>query len=152
MQISLTIPGPPMRKNAKHRIYVRSGKGNGRTIGRQLTDEYKRFCQVVSLVWDRERARLRLQKIEAGAWTITVRAYWSSERHLDDIDLPLGDVDAPLECTLDALADAGAIDDDVRFVELRTTKHYDKRNPRTEVEIRRAQGWGEQASLELPEF
>lgn len=139
MLVSLTIPGEPPRKNSKHEVFVRTGKmrGGQRSIGRRLTADYRRFREVVALAWDRVRAREKLQRITAGRWEITVRAYWSRERHLD-VDFAIGDVDAPLECVLDALHDedgANALDDDVRFVKLTATKHYDPRYPRVEVEI-----------------
>lgn len=139
MHIALTIPGEPPRKNSKHEVFVRTGKMHGkqRTIGRRLTADYKRFCDVVALVWDRVRARERRTKIDAGRWVITVRAFWSRQRHLD-VDLPIGDIDAPCESVLDALQHAGVIDDDVRFVRKVSEKYYDPRYPRVEVEIREA--------------
>lgn len=133
MEIRLRIPGTPMQKNAKHKIFA--SKRRGGPIGRTKTPEYIRFCEKVSLAWDRERAHGKLPPATEGAWEIEVAAYWSRLRHLD-LQFAFGDVDAPLECVLDALQAAGVIDDDVRIVRLTAVKYYDKQNPRLEIRLR----------------
>lgn len=141
--LRLTIPGDPMPKNAKHDIFVRRAGSGGRSIGRKNSERYDRFCEIVALVWDRERARQGLTPISAGLWRITVRAFWPKrDKQLGvSVFVPKADVDAPLECTLDALKEAGAIDSDARFISLSAEKFYDPQNPRTEVEIEPVENW-----------
>ena len=72
----------------------------------------------------------------SGRLRVHVHAYWPRRRHLDGTEaLALGDVDAPLKATLDALERAGVFDDDARVVELRARKNWDKARPRIEVEV-----------------
>jgi len=70
--------------------------------------------------------------ITRGAWKVTIAAYWPRQRHLD-LDLAMGDCDAPIKAILDALEFAGVIDDDARIVEIEARKFWDKESPRVEV-------------------
>jgi Holliday junction resolvase RusA-like endonuclease len=85
-------------------------------------------------------------KIRAGAWRITIAAFWSRERHLD-VRLPIGDIDAPVSAVLDGLQECGALDDDVRFVELVTYKALDRESPRTVITIEAVDEGREQLGL-----
>jgi Holliday junction resolvase RusA-like endonuclease len=68
--------------------------------------------------------------------SVVIRAYWGRQRHLEGADqLPLGDVDAPIKATLDALQASKWLDDDSRVRSLRAEKYYDKADPRIEVEV-----------------
>lgn len=129
-----------MRKNAKHEVFASKTPrrhGGRPTVGRRLAHDYRRFCATVALCWDRERARRRLRPINAGRWVITVHAFWDRQRHLD-VNLPIGDIDAPIECVLDALQAAGVVDNDARFVAMHSWKHHDPRHPRLVIEIEEA--------------
>jgi Holliday junction resolvase RusA-like endonuclease len=73
----------------------------------------------------------------AGQVTVEIDSYWPRRRALPrSVDLALGDVDAPLKLTLDALEKAGVLDDDARVVEVRARKFIDKLNPRIEMRVR----------------
>lgn len=68
--------------------------------------------------------------------SVVIRAYWGRRRHLDGADrLAIGDVDAPVKATLDALEASHWLDDDVRVRSLRAEKYYDPASPRIEVEV-----------------
>lgn len=129
--ISLVIPGKPPAKNDKHKVFVRTGQKGGKSIGRMKSEAYVAFLERALEAW----LATRQERIESGLWMARIRAYWGSQRHLDH-DVGLGDVDAPIECVLDALQVVGAIDNDARVVALIATKHYDKERPRVEVELR----------------
>ena len=55
--------------------------------------------------------------VTTGAWRLRVTAIWPRKRELDVV-VPFGDVDAPVSAVLDGLQKCGALDDDVRVVEL----------------------------------
>lgn len=145
--IRLIIPGPVPRKNARTRIRVvvspkppRSNKAPRcpRCKSRLSlfpqpypTDEWKDWVQRLQLETG------NLPRIAKGAWSIRVRTYVDTVRHLDDDQLHVahGDVDSATSCVLDGLQAAGLVDDDARFVREGATKHFDAAGPRTEVEI-----------------
>lgn len=79
--------------------------------------EFKTFCEQVKRSWEAEG----FPKIDTGTWHLVVRSTWPRTRHLD-VDVPLGDVDAPVSAVLDALQEAGILDDDARVLELRAVK------------------------------
>jgi Holliday junction resolvase RusA-like endonuclease len=76
----------------------------------------------------------------AGQISVEIDSYWPRRRGLPRAEnLALGDVDAPLKLTIDALKEASVIDDDARVIELRARKFIDKLNPRIEMRVRPAE-------------
>jgi hypothetical protein len=76
----------------------------------------------------------------AKTFGVGIAAYWSRQSHVHGVDVPLGDIDAPIKAVLDALEVIGLYGPggkDVLVLELRPSKHYDKERPRIEVEV-----WG----------
>jgi Holliday junction resolvase RusA-like endonuclease len=73
----------------------------------------------------------------AGQVSVEIDSYWPRRRALPRAEnLALGDVDAPLKLTIDALEAASVLDDDARVVEVRARKFIDKLNPRIEMRVR----------------
>jgi Holliday junction resolvase RusA-like endonuclease len=73
----------------------------------------------------------------SGQVSVEIDSYWPRRRALPRAEnLALGDVDAPLKLTIDALEAAGVLDDDARVVEVRARKFIDKLNPRIEMRVR----------------
>ncbi len=99
-----------------------------------LSKEYRAFRKLVC----EAASSVRLHCIRDGLWEIRIASYWPRLRHFD-IKTACADVDAPVKAVLDALQYANVIDDDMRFVQVLATKHYDKQNPRIEIEMRRVQ-------------
>lgn len=79
--------------------------------------EFKAFTKAIELAW----ASAGHPQIAAGTWALSVKACWPRTRHLDQ-DVPLGDCDAPISWVMDALQEAGVLDDDARVLELRASK------------------------------
>lgn len=74
---------------------------------------------------------------QAGQVSVEIDSYWPRRRALPRAgELALGDVDAPLKLTIDALQAASVLDDDARVVEVRARKFIDKQNPRIEMRVR----------------
>jgi Holliday junction resolvase RusA-like endonuclease len=113
---SIVIPGTPPRKNRRHVI------ARGRLIN---SKEFKLFVQALKLAW----SAAGHPKIAAGTWALHVHATWPRTRHLD-VNVPLGDVDAPISWIMDALQEAGLLDDDARVMELQASKDQGS-NPQT---------------------
>lgn len=105
---SITIPGTPPRKNRRHLI-VRNRLINSR--------EFKLFAQALGEAWTSAGHPF----IHTGTWALTVHAVWPRTRHLD-LDVPLGDCDAPISWVMDALQEAHILDDDARVLELQASK------------------------------
>jgi Holliday junction resolvase RusA-like endonuclease len=75
-----------------------------------------------------------------GPLAVTVSAYWPTcNRTGAAADIARGDVDAVAKACLDALEHAGVLTDDAQVVSLTCAKAYDRRDPRIEIEVRRAQ-------------
>ena len=134
-RLALVIPGNPPRKNQRHRI-VRMQNGGNRLVN---TEEYADFVSRLGYEW----LIARKPVIKSGAWSLIVNAYWDRQRrNLTKliplgVDVPLGDWDAPVSAIGDALEEIGALDDDVRICTALVSKHYDKQNPRLEIELTR---------------
>ena len=109
---SICIPGTPPRKNRRHII------ARGRMIN---SKEFKLFTQEVG----EARHAAGHPNIHSGTWSLRVHACWPRTRHLD-IDIPLGDVDAPISWILDAMQAAGVLDDDARVMSLAASKSQGK--------------------------
>ena len=109
---SIVIPGVPPRKNRRH-IIVRNRLINSR--------EFKLFSKLLGEAWKAAGH----PKIDSGLWRLTVHSTWPRTRHLDQ-PVPLGDVDAPVSCILDALQEAQILDDDARVMALQATKDRGK--------------------------
>lgn len=123
--VVLVIEGPPPRKNAKHSVFATRRKNGKVAIGRKCTEAFTEFCGRMAAAW----RDLRAQPFGDSPVCVGIVAYWSSKRRAD--------VDAPIECVLDALTKAGVWNDDVQVVSLHAAKAYSKERPRVEVEI----GW-----------
>ena len=124
----LTVIGPPPRKNARHEIV-----SFGRRAGMKNSDSFKNWSTALACSWSTNYAG---EKLNQGAWCITVRSYWDRLRHLDE-EFPFGDCDASVSWVMDALQEVDIVDDDMRFVREVGEKFYDKENPRTEIMIER---------------
>jgi len=140
--ISFVVDGPPPRKNERHEIVV---PRNGRVPFMVNSDAFRSFVLRLTNAWRRAGG----QKIRAGEWSITVHAFWSRRRRLD-VDVPMGDLDAPLSAVLDALQFAGVVDDDVRFTSGALLKGYDKGKPRTIIVLVPVDPGAEQIGLIPP--
>ena len=128
--IEFTIPGPPPQKNARHKL-IRTASGHA---SRRNSDRFLSLIDAFAIEWRRRRDI----EITDGVWHCEVRAYWGRKSKRAGCEgVGVGDVDAPLSSILDAIQRAGILDDDVRFVSLTATKHYDKDNPRTEIKLER---------------
>ena len=107
----------------------RIGRGGGYKSARLKSFERRARVAIIEVM-------SQAAMLPAPAYRVHVHAYWPRRRHLDGTEaLALGDVDAPLKATLDALERAGVFDDDARVVELRARKSWDKARPRIEVEV-----------------
>lgn len=103
------IPGTPPRKNRRHIV------ARGRLIN---SKEYKAFTLALHGAWN---AKGYPMIIASGLWSLSVHSIWPRTRHLD-LPVPLGDVDAPISWIMDALQNAGILDDDARIMSLQATK------------------------------
>lgn len=122
MICSITIAGTPGRKNRRH-LVVPGGK-----FSRMVNSpEFKSFVIAVEAAW----AKAGYKRIFWGLWRLRLHAVWPRTRHLD-VPTACGDVDAPVSWVLDALQQGGALDDDMRIVELQCTK---AQGPDARVEI-----------------
>ena len=99
-----------------------------------------------------ERAEQRLvqafsdQRVEGplfGPVETVVRFYWDRRHVNGDMAMkagvrgrPQGDIDAALKATHDALAKARVIHNDAQVARTLLENHYDKDNPRIEVEVK----------------
>ena len=127
--IRIVVPGPPPRKNERHRI-VWPGDGE-RPPFLVDTAAAEDWWGGLALSW----RMLRVPKITRGVWVIEVWHWWARERHLD-LSFGAGDLDAPISHVLDGLQKIGALDDDVRFDDGHFYRRHDKANPRVEIELR----------------
>lgn len=131
--VRFTIPGLPVRKGEIRMPVALKPKQGKRWSARLIdTPAYRQFRRTVQTIAFQES----LPEIRDGNWEITVRSYWSKQRHLD-VSFPFGDSDASIEPVRDALQHAGVLDDDVRVTRSIGESHYSKTNPRIEVELRR---------------
>jgi Holliday junction resolvase RusA-like endonuclease len=140
------IPGNPgaCRVNARAKPIVRKGSKHATII---LTDGYKSW-RSLAIACMRRAAAGPLLDLRAGPVEVRVTAYWPSKHAKGEaVGLAFGDVDAVAKACLDALKvstpkkpGAGVITDDSQVVALTCTKAHDKRNPRIEIEVRRANG------------
>jgi hypothetical protein len=130
--------GQPPRKNRRTRTRVITPRKPGAKPFVQYypSAEWKDWIERLAL------AVGGLERIERGAWLCVVRTYSDTLRHLDAkrLHLPHGDSDGSLPCVLDGLQEVKLLDDDARVVSTIATKHYDKANPRTEVELKPWEG------------
>jgi Holliday junction resolvase RusA-like endonuclease len=145
----VTIPGNPgaCRVNARAKPIVREGSKHATII---LTDGYKGWRSLAIACMRRAVASCPgpLLDLRAGPVEVRVTAYWPSKHAKGEaVGLAFGDVDAVAKACLDALKvstpkkpGAGVITDDSQVVALTCTKAHDKRNPRIEIEVRRANG------------
>lgn len=136
-QIRIVVPGTLPRKNDRTDTKVVKAK-KGPRAGKYIVLYYP------TAAWKDWIARLSLEtsglaKIERGAWAIRVWQYCEKWSHLDGGQLHVGngDVDSSTSPCLDSLKAVGVIDDDARFVDQRSTKHYDRANPRLEILLTR---------------
>jgi len=132
--ISFTVTGT-VRKNARTRFSAKGGK-----VRAHNSKEHDALVLAICRTWS-------CAPITSGQWHATIDSYWSKRRYLGTAhDLPLGDVDAPISCILDALAPSkstrqrllvnGIFDDDARVISVAARKFVDKDNPRVEVTLK----------------
>lgn len=122
--IRIVVPGPPPKKNKRDRAGVSK---RGRPY-RYTAGSFKAWCAALLI------AVGKVPRISSGRWTCRVYAFHKSMRHLD-VDVPHGDSDGPVSCVFDGLQRVGVLDDDARIVVHTASKHYDKKNPRTVIEL-----------------
>jgi Holliday junction resolvase RusA-like endonuclease len=143
--ITLVVEGEPPRKNERHRIVW----DRDPTRPPFLVD-----TAAVEAWWGELQLQWRMAKVRpivSGVWEIEIRAFWSRERHLEDLSFGIGDLDAPISAVLDGLQAIGAIDNDVRFDDGTLRRRHDKRRPRVEITLRELPPEGpEQLALEVP--
>lgn len=142
-RIALTIDGPPLRKNERHKVIALRLK-DGKTRGSlKNSDAFDAYALRVGQAW-RSTGH---EPIRSGAWHVDCVAYFSRNRYLD-VAVAFGDVDAAVIAVLDALQACHAIDDDVRFVTGWLEKHVDASRPRLELMLRPAGPSPERRMLE----
>lgn len=106
------VRGPVPRKNRRHIV------ARGRILNSR---EFRDFVQRLDAAWRSAGHPV----INTGRWVLLVESVWDRQRHLDEgISVPMGDVDAPLSAVLDAMQEAGLLDDDVRVVQQAAEKRY----------------------------
>lgn len=132
--IVVTVPGPPPRKNERHKVIRLGNRGSLRN-----SDAYETFCVRLMRAWMDSGQ----PKIEDGVWHMSVVSYWARLAKkkkgvpIPGGPFPAGDFDAPLSSIADALQVVGAIDDDLRIESGDTKKSYDKHDPRVVITMRR---------------
>ena len=133
-RICFTVTGT-VRKNARTRFSAKGGK-----VRAHNSKEHEALVLAICRTWSRV-------SIASGQWHATIDSYWPRRRYLGTAHgLPLGDVDAPISCILDALAPTeatrrrlrvhGIFDDDARVISVAARKFLDKDNPRVEVTLK----------------
>lgn len=149
--LSFTIPGDPgrCRTNARATPIVREGSKRPTMI---LSADYKAWRELAILLMRREAAKhpdqARVALLRVGPVVVSIAAYWDRKHDNGAAEgLAFADVDAVVKACLDALGmpklkpkkpGAGIITDDGQVVSALLSKHYDKRNPRIEIEVRTA--------------
>jgi len=134
--IHIIVPGPPPKKNERHRIVRHGWRG-----AMMNSDKHEAFCSRLFFAW--ERSPYKPFKIADGVWFLEVVAYWDKLAHkmkgepIKGGPFPRGDFDAPLSSIADALQTIGAIDNDIRIEDGSTKKRFDKKRPRVEITLRR---------------
>lgn len=120
MTYSITLAGTPPRKNRRHALV------RGRLIN---SKDYKLFVEALGAAW----TAAGHPAIASGTWALAVHSTWPRLRHLD-VDVPLGDCDAPISWIMDAMQAAGILDDDARIMSLAASKAQSP-NPSTIVTL-----------------
>lgn len=123
---SATVHGTPPRKNRRHAHGGHSGPVRN-------SPEYLAWCEQLGAAW----AAASNPALASGTWRLRVTAVWPRKRDLGGVVVAFGDVDAPISAVLDALQRCGAIDDDVRVIELRADKQLadDSETPKTIIHL-----------------
>lgn len=95
--------------------------------------EHRRFAEKVAELYEASG----IPPAKHGELVARVTTFYPRTRHLPDgTDVPMGDVDATVKSTLDALEKAGFVDDDTRFVSAILTKAgTDRKSPWLHVEV-----------------
>lgn len=145
--VRLIVPGPIPRKNARTMTSViltpkPAGGRKPRACPHCRRPIWAFVHYYPSDDWKDWIDRLQLEvstmkRITRGAWAIRLRTYAPKVNHLDEqtLHVAFGDVDSATSAVLDGLQQVGMLDDDARFVREGATKHHDKANPRTEIEL-----------------
>lgn len=113
------VRGPVPRKNRRHLAVARP---HARLIN---SPEFRDFAKRLDAAWRSAGHPV----VSSGRWRLLVESYWSRQRHLD-VDVADGDVDAPVSAVLDAMQEAGILDNDARVVELGAVKSWANGEPR----------------------
>lgn len=113
------VRGAVPRKNRRH---LAVAKPHARLIN---TPEFTDFVKRLDAAWRAAGHPV----IRSGRWRILVESFWSRQRHLD-VDVADGDVDAPVSAVLDAMQEAGVLDNDARVEELGAVKRWANGEPR----------------------
>lgn len=121
---SALVPGAPPRKNRRHA----HGGGNVRN-----SEAYLDWCQKLAAAW----SAASNPSIASGTWRLRVTAIWPRRRTIGGAVVPFADVDAPISAVLDGLQRCGALDDDVRVMEVRADKRLadDDDGPKTIIHL-----------------
>lgn len=112
------VRGPVPRKNRRH---LAVAKPHARLVN---TPEFRDFAERLDAAWRSAGHPV----IRSGRWRLLVESYWSRQRHLD-VDVADGDVDAPVSAVLDAMQEAGVLDNDARVEELGAVKRWANGEP-----------------------
>lgn len=121
------IPGRPCSINGKTRIT--GGKGKVRTYSSRKWQDFAGRLWLATRPW----VSAHRGQVIAKPFLFRLEAYWDQESK--KTGLAHADVDNPIKPTLDALKEAGVIEDDAWALEASAKKLVDKGNPRTVVEI-----------------
>ena len=130
--IEFTIPGSPGQGGVNNRYFNVPGHGRKKTTKAKNFD--KKFLAIVAPLITKACSMVPL-------CNVVVRGYWPTRKQTGIDDLPkgyvlaVGDADSPIKAILDNLKTVGVYVDDVRCLDARGSKHYDKHNPRIEVEV-----------------
>jgi Holliday junction resolvase RusA-like endonuclease len=130
--LSVVIAGNPGDGGANQAMRaIPGGKGGVRVIKSKRARDYSSRAQMMI------RLATRGRQLPGNTFEVEIRAYWPRQSHLEGCEaLALGDVDAPVKSTIDALERAGVFDNDGRVVSVTASKHLDRERPRVELEVR----------------
>lgn len=130
--LAFTIPGSPGNGAVNNRYKNLPGHGRGKTT---QADKFDLLFKLYAGPKMTPASRM------IPLCDVVVRSYWPTRKQtgIDDLpkgyELAVGDADSPVKAVMDNLKTIGVYVDDGRVLDVKASKHYDKANPRIEVEV-----------------